>query len=232
MPTFRLMTYNILYGGVGREKLIREVIGAIQPDVAVFTEVTKARSFESLAVRSVRTLLAAPAGHAREYTAIASRSRIIQSDLHGPPWARQKWVEATVRPLGGPSVTVDGVHLVAGPLWPFEVWRRQEVRCLLKRLQRSSVAHIVAGDFNALMAGDTQRREGAPAWVRAQWLLQGGATPRWALSTLISAGYTDCYRMSHPRESGFTVPAWDPSARIDYVFVSPDLKSAFRSSGT
>jgi hypothetical protein len=31
--------------------------------------------------------------------------------------------------------------------------------------------------------------------------------------------------------NGFTVPAWDPSARIDYVVASPDLASTVCSSG-
>ena len=63
-----------------------------------------------------------------------------------------------------------------------------------------------------------------------QWLLQGGITPRWALKTLTDTGYIDCYRACHPREGGFTVPSWNPGARIDYVFASPDLESALRSS--
>ena len=49
MPTLRVMTYNILFGGTGREERIRHVIEAIRPDIAVFTEVTNAKSFELIA---------------------------------------------------------------------------------------------------------------------------------------------------------------------------------------
>src|SRR5258708_23919375 len=35
----RIMTYNILDGGIGREALILEVLEAVQPDVVVFEEV-------------------------------------------------------------------------------------------------------------------------------------------------------------------------------------------------
>jgi len=232
MPTLRVMTYNILFGGVGREQLIRDVVGAIRPDIAVFTEVTAGDSFDAIADavgpyrggRNGRT--------AREYPAIASRWPIMQSELHGPPWAPRKWVEATMRPFGGPSVTVHGVHLVPQPLWPFEIWRRQEVHWLVQRLRaRAPAPQIVAGDFNALRAGDSERREGAPLWVRFQQSLQGGTTPRWALRLLTDDGYADCYRACHPRQSGFTVPAWNPSARIDYVFASAGLKTALRSAG-
>jgi endonuclease/exonuclease/phosphatase family metal-dependent hydrolase len=226
------MTYNILYGGVGREQLIRDVVTAIHPDIGVFTEVTEANSFELIA-DAVGSHRAGRRGRAaREYPVIVSRWPIIQSDLHGPPWAPRKWVEATLLPFGGPPVTVHGVHLVPQSLWPFELWRRWEVRWLLKRLLASGCPHIVAGDFNALIGRDTQRREGAPVWVRAQWLLQGGTTPRWALKVLTDAGYVDCYRVCNTEKNGFTVPAWDPGARIDYVFASSNLKPALRSSGT
>ncbi len=49
MPTLRVMTYNVLYGGVGREELIRNVVNAIAPHIAIFTEVTDVKSFDSIA---------------------------------------------------------------------------------------------------------------------------------------------------------------------------------------
>ena len=231
MPTFRVMTYNILYGGVGREALVRDVVSAIQPDVAVFTEVTSARSFDAIAGAVGPHRAGRAAGFTRAHPAIVSRWPILQSQLHGPPWAPRKWVEATLQPDGGPRVTIVGVHLMPQPLWPCEIWRRAEVRSLLKGLRtRVGTPHVIAGDFNALMAGDSFRRDGA-AWVRAQCALQGG-WPRLALRELTKAGYTDCYRACHAREPGFTVPAWDPGARIDYVFASPHLERSLRAAGT
>lgn len=232
MPTFRVMTYNILFGGVGRESLIRDVVSAIRPDVAVFTEVTSADSFEAIADVIGPHRAGSEGRSHRDHVAIVSRWPIIQSHLLGPPWAPRKWVEATLEPFGGSRVNVVGVQLVAQPLWPFEIWRRREVRSLLQRLRtRADTPHVIAGDFNALMVGDALRREGAPAWVRTQWALQGG-WPRWALSELTKAGYTDCYRVCHEHVSGFTVPAWDPGARIDYVFASPPLTPLLRGAGT
>ncbi len=232
MPTFRVMTYNILFGGVGRESLIRDVVSAIDPDVVVFTEVTSADSFEAIAdvVGPHR------AGHARrsgrEHPAIVSRWPIIHSGLLGPRWAPHKWVEATLQPFGGTRVNIVGVHLVPQPLWPFEIWRWAELRSLLTRLRtRAGTPQVIAGDFNALSVGDPLRTEGAPGWVRAQWALQGG-WPRWALRTLTNAGYSDCYRACHEKEPGFTVPAWNPGVRIDYVFASASLKMSLRGSGT
>lgn len=233
MPTLRVMTYNILYGGAGREQLIRDVVSAIGPDIAVFTEATDAKSFIAIAdtVGPHRARGGGP--RASEYPVVVSRWPIVHADRYGRPGARQKWIEARTHPFGGPPLDVHGVHLAAQPLWPFELWRRHEVRCLLTRLAHgAATSHVIAGDFNALMAGDEHRLDQSAAWVRAQWLLQGRMTPRWALGRLTGAGYVDCYRACNAKAQGFTVPAWDPQVRIDYVFASPSLRPALRASGT
>jgi endonuclease/exonuclease/phosphatase family metal-dependent hydrolase len=232
MSTLRVLTYNLLFGGVGRERLILDVVTAIGADVAVFTEVTASDAFEAIADAVGPYHAGRGDQRGREYPVIVSRWPIVKTALFGPPWAPRKWVEATIRPSGSAPMTIHGVHLVPQPLWPCELWRCWEVGFLLKHLEgRSQEALIVAGDFNALARGDRQRWDGAPAWVRAQWLLQGGATPRWALRRLSGAGLVDCYRACNPRDDGFTVPSWNPGARIDYVFASPDLRQALRASG-
>src|SRR4051812_20964041 len=135
MPTLRVMTYNVLYGGVGREQLIREVVAAIRPDIAVFTEVISVDSFDVIAEAVGPYCVGRKGRRNREYPAIATRWPITEWDLHGPPWAPQKWIEATMRPYGSLPVSVHGVQLAPQPLWPLEIWRRQEVRWLLRRLQ-------------------------------------------------------------------------------------------------
>ncbi|HUR19916.1 MAG TPA: endonuclease/exonuclease/phosphatase family protein [Vicinamibacterales bacterium] len=232
MPTFRVLAYNILYGGVGREKRVRDVVSAIAPDVAVFTEVMSADSLDVIAdaVGPHRAAAAIPRnGHG---AVIVSRWPIVQSRLYGPPWARQKFVEATIEPFGGPPFTVCGVHLVPQPLWPFEICRRVEIGTLVEQLgSLDGAPHIIAGDFNSVRSGDAFRQDHAAVWVRAQCAVQGG-WPRWALKRLVNAAYVDCYRACHPHEDGFTVPSWGPVVRIDYVFASPSLTGALRAAGT
>jgi exonuclease III len=89
---------------------------------------------------------------------------------------------------------------------------------------------VLAGDFNAVAPRDSVRRDGAPVYVRAQWWLQGGMIPRWALGRLTAAGYTDCYRACNPAKEGFTVLSWRPHVRIDYLFASPALATRLRAS--
>jgi len=169
----------------------------------------------------------------REHVAIVSRWPIERSATYGPSWAPAKWVESTVRPFGGPALTIHGIHLVPQPLWPCELLRSYEVRRLLRHIaSRHDQRQIVAGDFNALAPGDSQKRDGAPLRIRAQWWAQGGGTPRWALRPVRDAGFIDCFRACHPHKTGYTVPAWDPSARIDYIFASRDLQALLRASAT
>jgi len=232
MPTFRLMAYNILYGGVGREKRIRDVVEAIGPDVAVFTEVTSADAFNVIAEAVGPHRAEGAIRRNGQRAVIVSRWPVVGSRLLGPRWAPQKWVEATIQPFGGAPVSICGVHLVPQPLWPFEVSRSIEVRTLVDHLApRAGTPHIIAGDFNALMPGDRFLRDHAELWVRIECAIQGG-WPRWALKGLVDAGYIDCYRACHERDDGFTVPAWDPAFRVDYVFASPVLRQKLRAAGT
>jgi endonuclease/exonuclease/phosphatase family metal-dependent hydrolase len=38
----------------------------------------------------------------------------------------------------------------------------------------------------------------------------------------------DCFRVLHPNDDGFTLPASDPKVRLDYVFADPALSPALR----
>jgi hypothetical protein len=184
--TFRVMTYNILFGGVGRVALLREVVSAVNPDVAVFCEVTAQTCLQAIA--STVGSHCVQSGPGRERVAIVSRWPIIRADLFGPPWAARKWIAATIQPNDGPPMRVLAAHLFPQPLWPFEILRLLQIRVLLRQLRsHAGPFQILAGDFNAVARGDPVRRDGAPRYVRAQWWIQGGTIPRWALGRLTAA---------------------------------------------
>ncbi len=230
MAMLRVMTYNILFGGVGREKLLGDAVRTIAPDIAVFCEVTAEDSFRTLADIVGPHRAQSPARGAR--VAIASRWPITRVDTFGPSWAPRRWVAAVIQPGDGPPLCVCGIHLTPQPLWLCELWRLSQVRVLLGYLRaRGGAFHILAGDFNSIAPGDALRRSDAQGWVRLQWWLQAGAIPHWALRALIEAGYRDCYRACNGCQAGFTVNSWAPHARIDYVFASPALAASACSSG-
>jgi endonuclease/exonuclease/phosphatase family metal-dependent hydrolase len=232
MPTFRVMTYNLFYGGVGREAQIREVVRGANPDVVVFNEVTADDSFDVIAAEVGPHRAVGTRKKTSGHPVIVSRWPIVESEEFGPAWEPQKFIEATLEPSGGPRIRVCAVHLTPQAFWTCEVSRAREVRSLLDHFKtRPDSPHIIAGDFNTLMAGDPVRREGLEIWVRAQMAVQGG-WHRWALKALTRAGYVDGYRACHPLDPGFTVPAWAPGIRLDYVFASSHLAGTLRAAGT
>jgi endonuclease/exonuclease/phosphatase family metal-dependent hydrolase len=209
--------------------LVGAIVRSAQPHIAIFTEACETASFDSVADEVGPHRALSGTGGDREGVMVVSRWPFLHAERCGPACAPTKWVKVTVKPFGGPPLTIVGVSLVPQPLWPFELWRRFEVGALLDCVSGAAERRILAGDFNSLSFGDRHRLAHAPSWVRAQWLLQAGTTPRWALPRLTKAGYVDCYRACNATANGFTVPAWDPQVRIDYLFASSHLREALRS---
>jgi endonuclease/exonuclease/phosphatase family metal-dependent hydrolase len=229
--TFRLLTYNLLNGGRGRETQLRDVIAAIRPDVAVLTEVGSAASFTTIAdaVGEHRLVGSNPFGRTR--TAVVSRFPFVEMQRHGPWWAPRKYVDVVVRPYDGPALNVHGVHLLSQAIWPAELWRRRQVRAMLAHIrERAWLPQIIAGDFNTIARNDPVLRSAAPWWVKVQWMSQGGVIFRLALKPLMQAGYIDTFRTRHPSDPGFTVTSTRPSGRLDYIFASSDLRDSVREA--
>ena len=64
-----------------------------------------------------------------------------------------------------------------------------------------------------------------PPRLRPLVWLSGGRVKWRTIHTVVEAGYADAFRAFHPDEPGYTMPAWDPHVRLDYVFVSRSLAS-------
>ncbi|MFM8532373.1 MAG: endonuclease/exonuclease/phosphatase family protein [Acidimicrobiia bacterium] len=226
------MTLNVLYGASGRERLVRDVVSTIGPAIAVFTEAQSTDAFEVVVNAVGRHHAWSGSRGDRERVVIASRWPILSSETFGPAWSPSKWVLATIQPPCGAPLVVVGVSLCPDVLWISELGRLVEISVLLRRVSTLRQPHVIAGDFNALAPGDRHSLRHAPWWVRAQRMSQGYFTPRWAITRLSAAGYQDCFRTLNPAANGFTMPSWDPQARIDYIFASSDMRGALRSSMT
>jgi exodeoxyribonuclease III len=226
----RLLTYNILKGGKGREAQIVEVIRSVAPDVVVVQEVLEVDRFCQIATAlGMSSYLAQNQGRVPLRVGLLSRLPVL--DFHTlrlwPVWPG--CLQATVQLADGHTLTVFGLHLAAYYPWFLEWWRVYQVRTLLRYIRRMAPGwHLLAGDFNTIAPGDRASLEQAPLWVKAQAWFQLGYIPRWALGSLINAGYADCFRKLHPEEDGFTLPSVHPQVRLDYVFAAPSLNNALR----
>jgi exodeoxyribonuclease-3 len=212
----RLLSYNIRYGGVGRESQLAEVIRACAPDVVVLQEATSPQVVERLAAETGMNISAARPGHS---LAFISRLEIAHYEWHHPRQTRRAFLE--IVPAGG-EARIFGIHLSAVHSNWTERRRVRELRALIEVIEQHREGfHVLVGDFNTLAPGELLETRRLPPRLRALVWLSGGRIRYQTIQIMLDAGYLDGYRMLHPDERGYTFPTWDPHVRLDYVFVPP-----------
>ena len=212
--TFRLLTYNILRGGVGRTQAIAKVINLCAPDLVLLQEATDPANIERLAEA---TGMAEWRAFRRQSLGFMSRRPVAFYQWVRPRVSRHAFVEVVP---AGERVHVFGVHLSA-VLAAWTEWRRVlELRALLRSVARHGERfHVLAGDFNTIAPGVALEVRRLPLRMRPLMWLSGGSV-RWrTIQTVLDAGYIDAFRTQHPTDPGLTLPTSDPHIRLDYVFV-------------
>ena len=212
--TLRLLSYNIRFGGRGREQALAETILAAAPDLVVFQEATDPAVIEHLAEATKFPIWAARRDHSIGFL---SRQKVDYYEWHYPTAARHSFLE--IVPAGG-KVRVFGLHLSAR----FSKWderrRTREIRALLDGIKRHQDGfHVLVGDFNTLAPGEVLELHRLPAWIRALIWISGRKLQRETIQMMLDAGYADGFRTLHSDVKGYTFPTWDPHVRLDYVFV-------------
>jgi len=236
----RVMTYNIWDGGDERLHLIREVIRTQQPDVVAIEEASDRAHAETLARELGMTLFYGEANSAW-HIAWLSRLPVTHGQNHQLPVLTKTLVEIEVEWAGAP-LQLFATHLHSERSTQAEDHRAAEVRTILQTLRergsrggsRESDAsggprQVLVGDFNALAPQAAQPPlEGLSpdARQRAEKIY---AVPRLAVPLVLEAGYRDCYQTPHPQEQGYTFKAWEPVARLDYIFASPEMARRLRA---
>ena len=209
----RLLSYNIRYGGRGREAAICAVIKAADPDVVMLQEATDRGVVETLARECG---FEAWDSRPKYSTGFLSRIPVAHKAWHRPMGARHAFLEVQ---LESPDVRLFGLHLSA---W-FSNWterrRAFEIGSLLHSIREHQHGfHLIAGDFNALAPGERLRFDRMPHWIKAMVWLQGRDITRHTIQHMLDQKYIDAWRVLHPNEEGYTFPTWDPHVRLDYVF--------------
>jgi exodeoxyribonuclease-3 len=210
----RVLSYNIRYGGVGREGGLATVIRDTGADLVVFQEATRPTVIERLASETGMAAWAARPGYS---TAFMSRFGVERHEWHRPRGARHAFLEIVPSGLG---LRIFGLHLSAIHSKWSEQRRVRELRSLMEGvLRRDDGFHVLVGDFNSLAPGELLDTRRMPHWIRALVWLSGRDIRRDTVGMMLGLGYVDGYRAVHPRQGGFTFPTWDPHLRLDYVFV-------------
>jgi endonuclease/exonuclease/phosphatase family metal-dependent hydrolase len=212
--TLKLLSYNIRFGGHGRERALAETIVAASPDLVVFQEATDPAVIERIAEATKFPFWAARRNHSIGFL---SRQKVEYHEWHYPAGARHSFLE--IIPAGG-RTRVFGLHLSAR----FSKWderrRTREIRSLLEGIKRHQNGfHVLVGDFNTLAPGEALEINRLPTWIRALIWISGRKLQRETIQLMLDAGYGDGFRVLNPDDKGYTFPTWDPHVRLDYVFV-------------
>jgi exodeoxyribonuclease-3 len=210
----RLLSYNIRYGGQGREAGLVAVVNACHVDLVVFQEATRPAVIERIARA---TGMAHWGTRPRESLGFMSRTPVASAAWHKPRVSRHAFLEIVP---AGTAWRIFGVHLSAVHAAWTERRRVFELRALLAAITRhQSGPHALVGDFNTLAPGELLDIAKLPRRLRALVWLSGGAI-RWrTIATILEARYVDAFRALHQDEVGSTFPSWDPHIRLDYLFV-------------
>ncbi len=216
----KLLSYNIRFGGRGREQQLAEVIRSVAPDIVVFQEAIDPEVIKQLAAATDLPFWAARPEHSIGYI---SRLETSHHEWHYPAGAKHSFLEIV---LAGSEARIFGLHLSS----MFSKWgerkRVREIRALLRGIERHQQGfHVLVGDFNTLAVGEILDVRRMPAWIRGLVWLSGRDIQRETIQVMRDANYIDAYRSLHPTEKGYTFPVWDPHLRLDYVFV-PEVFAA------
>ena len=212
--SFNLLSYNVRFGGSGREKLLARSVAEAGPDLVVLQEATDPRVVGRVAAETGMEHWAAHPGYSLAYL---SRVPVRRHEWHRPRGSKRHFVELEPEGLG---LTVYGVHLSAVHSRWTERRRARELRALLAWVgARADDFHVVLGDFNTLAPGELLDARRLPPRLRAFMWLSGGRVRYETIQIMLAAGYADGFRRLHPEDRGYTFPTWDPHVRLDFVFL-------------
>ena len=214
----RIVSYNILNGGVGRADPIAEVLLAQRPDVVGLVEADDAEVVGRVAWRLGFDVVTAE-GRKGRTAALLTRGRILQSSNLVPLMKGDRprsFLLATVE-LDGRELDVGVVHLTSKASDDNESRRERELKAILKAtkpLRKAGRPHVLMGDFNAVSPAWHVHPEQLPPKVLPHYQANGQAIPRRAIGAVLDAGYAD----PHADDATPSFTTSHPGLRVDYVF--------------
>lgn len=182
----RIASYNIRFGGKGRERQIADVIRACDPDIVVLQEATDPSVVKIVSEKAGMRHHSSRKGYS---VACISRLEIEHFGWHEVRGIRRSFME--IRPAGT-GVTIFGVHLSAVHSNLMELKRRRELSHLLRAIESyRSGFHLLTGDFNTLAPGERLEHKKLPARLRLTAWATGGRVRYRTIQMMLDAGYSD-----------------------------------------
>jgi len=227
----RVLTYNILDGGIDRESLILKNLKATEPDIVILQEVFDSTPLKEFASQlNMHHFLAR--GNSHRHLAILSRFPIVKAHSYHPfPPAFKSTLYAQLEYSPGRFIHTFGLHLIPHPFVAFELWRKWEKdTALRKAIRHNCEPCFLAGDFNTIAPNDAPDTHSWPRSLKLMLACQGGRPFHFAIQDILRHGFVDCYRAMNPAANGYTLPtSSSPTARLDYIFANPMLSDSLLS---
>jgi len=220
----RIVSYNILEGGVGRADPLAEILLAQRADIVALVEADDPDVVDRIALRLKMDYIHATAG--RSGAALLSRYPIVETIDHaalGKPVGKAL-LEAMVSSPDAGQWTVAVVHLTHGAYEANEQQRQQELAVVLDTFaehRRTNRPHLLVGDFNANAPYQQIDPQRCKPSTRQAWQANGQQIPRRVVQMLLDAGYVDALHAVDPRAActAASFTTLYPGQRVDYIFV-------------
>ncbi|MGN6369476.1 MAG: endonuclease/exonuclease/phosphatase family protein [Phycisphaerae bacterium] len=228
----KIMAYNILEGGEGRIDPLAEVIRLADPDVVMVAEAWEEGLFQKLADRVGRGGVIVDRFRAENprnkegAVGVLSKLKIVEAVNHAALDGRfTKGACHVVLETKTGKLPIVGVHLHARETIADEEERLKELPGVfaIGELFRGR-PHVIAGDFNAYHPAQIVEAEKLREKTKGRISKQGWEVPRDVVREILERGYVDAHALHHPpAEFGTSFTTSHPAARVDYVFVTPEL---------
>ena len=234
----KLMSYNIFEGGEGRIDPLAEVIRLFDPDVVIVVEPWNEGLFHKLADKlHMDRFLADSSTNPHGSTGLLSRYKIKEAVNHAPldgRLTRSAFHAIVELPSFQNSeckiqnLPIIGLHLHARETLADEQIRLTELPALFDiAKQFHGRPHLLAGDFNAYHPQQIVDLSRVRPKTRARLAAQNNEIPRDVVRTILEHGYMDAHALHHgPEQFDTSFTTSHPAARVDYLFVTPDLARA------
>jgi endonuclease/exonuclease/phosphatase family metal-dependent hydrolase len=171
----RVLSYNILLGGIRREKELATMIQSVQPDIVGLVEATNPHIVEELANQlGMQFCLSGCSRGLRDWNiAVLSKLPIIETRVHTHPgiFTRRHLLEVELEETNGEHLTVFVTHLTASFFRGMKSVhkRRREVEEILNiMVPRQGTPHLVMGDFNSKAHGEEFQGSALLRYFRSQ----------------------------------------------------------------
>lgn len=218
----RLLSYNILDGGIGRADPIAEILQAQRPDIVVLLEADELAVVERIADRLQMDFVhSAGRKHAcAVLSRYAIRDSVNLAPLHSD--LTNSFTLASMVEPSGRIWRVGAVHLHAKATIADEQVRLKEAEAILyltQKLRDTGMSHVLAGDFNANSPIQKIVREKCKPSTQEQMDQNGGILPRQVISRLVGEGYVDTLRAHCGDRAGEmgSFSTQHPGQRVDYI---------------